>query len=289
MPVRHTFHTGRAQKSRPRAFRRAAAGLLAIASVVALGTGTAAAAPSSAPGAPVASSADTAPPSGTQVRLRIGPNRAWSVTTEARRPAAVLRESGVTMTPHDEIRLVRRGRAVESKAKRVVRTGDAIKVVRIGARVKVTRNTVKQRTVTRTTGKLAPGRRKVVSRGHHGIAQKRVVRWIRNGRHVDTDVTRRIVRAPAPRRVLVGARVRSVPGTNHLNWGALANCEASGNPHAVNPAGYYGLYQFNVGTWRSVGGKGMPHQASAAEQTYRAKVLYSQRGRSPWPHCGRLL
>ncbi|NEE57613.1 transglycosylase, partial [Streptomyces sp. SID8455] len=26
-----------------------------------------------------------------------------------------------------------------------------------------------------------------------------------------------------------------------------------------------------------------------AEQTYRAKKLYVQRGASPWPHCGRRL
>ena len=42
-------------------------------------------------------------------------------------------------------------------------------------------------------------------------------------------------------------------------------------------------------TWRSVGGSGLPTSASAGEQTYRAKLLYKQRGRSPWPTCGRLL
>jgi soluble lytic murein transglycosylase-like protein len=89
--------------------------------------------------------------------------------------------------------------------------------------------------------------------------------------------------------VLVGRKAYSVPGVDGLNWGALANCESGGNPRAVNPAGYYGLYQFDLGTWRSVGGSGLPTAASAAEQTYRAKLLYKQRGRSPWPTCGRLL
>jgi len=81
----------------------------------------------------------------------------------------------------------------------------------------------------------------------------------------------------------------AVAGANGLNWGALANCESGGNPRAVNPAGYYGLYQFDLGTWRSVGGSGLPTAASAGEQTFRAKLLYKQRGRSPWPTCGRLL
>lgn len=78
-------------------------------------------------------------------------------------------------------------------------------------------------------------------------------------------------------------------GVEGLNWAALARCEASGNPRAYNPAGYYGLYQFNLGTWRSVGGSGLPTEASADEQTYRAQLLYTNRGAQPWPHCGRLL
>ena len=78
-------------------------------------------------------------------------------------------------------------------------------------------------------------------------------------------------------------------GVEGLNWAALARCEAGGNPKAYNPAGYYGLYQFNLGTWRGVGGEGLPTQASAEEQTYRAQILYTRRGASPWPNCGRLL
>ncbi len=82
----------------------------------------------------------------------------------------------------------------------------------------------------------------------------------------------------------------SVSGAEHLDWAALAQCESGGRPDAVDPSGTYGgLYQFDVRTWRSVGGSGRPQDASAAEQTYRAKLLYAQRGASPWPHCGRRL
>lgn len=75
-----------------------------------------------------------------------------------------------------------------------------------------------------------------------------------------------------------------------LNWPALARCEAGGNPRAVNPSGrYMGLYQFDLRTWRGVGGRGMPHRASRREQTYRAQILYTHRGARPWPTCGRRL
>ena len=64
-------------------------------------------------------------------------------------------------------------------------------------------------------------------------------------------------------------------------------CESTGDPLAVAGA-YHGLWQFDVKTWQSVGGVGLPSQASAAEQTRLARVLYNQRGWQPWPHCGRL-
>jgi soluble lytic murein transglycosylase-like protein len=67
---------------------------------------------------------------------------------------------------------------------------------------------------------------------------------------------------------------------------AIAACESGGDPSAVNPAGYYGKYQFDVGTWQSVGGTGNPAQASEAEQDYRAQLLYERAGASPWPVCG---
>ena len=67
-------------------------------------------------------------------------------------------------------------------------------------------------------------------------------------------------------------------------------CESSGNPRSVGGNGtYFGLYQFTLGTWHGVGGAGNPINASAAEQTYRAKLLYRNRGSAPWPTCGHLL
>ncbi|HSI80224.1 MAG TPA: transglycosylase family protein [Solirubrobacterales bacterium] len=67
---------------------------------------------------------------------------------------------------------------------------------------------------------------------------------------------------------------------------AIAACESGGDPGAVNPAGYYGKYQFDLSTWQSVGGSGNPAAASEAEQDYRAGLLYSRAGASPWPVCG---
>ncbi|WP_414052714.1 transglycosylase family protein [Macrococcus animalis] len=78
--------------------------------------------------------------------------------------------------------------------------------------------------------------------------------------------------------------------TGGVNWSALAQCESGGRANVVDPSGsYHGLYQFDVQTWHSVGGSGVPSQASAAEQTKRAQILYNQRGSQPWPVCGARL
>lgn len=66
------------------------------------------------------------------------------------------------------------------------------------------------------------------------------------------------------------------------DWAELRACESGGN-YAVNTGnGYYGAYQFDLGTWRSVGGTGLPSDASPATQDALAYKLWQQRGWAPW-------
>lgn len=76
-------------------------------------------------------------------------------------------------------------------------------------------------------------------------------------------------------------------GVDQATLDAIASCESGGDPTVVDASGtYHGKYQFDVGTWASVGGSGLPSAAPEAEQDYRAALLYSQAGSSPWPVCG---
>lgn len=69
---------------------------------------------------------------------------------------------------------------------------------------------------------------------------------------------------------------------------AIASCESGGDPTIVSSSGTYrGKYQFSYSTWESVGGSGDPAAAPESEQDYRAALLYSQSGSSPWPVCGQ--
>ncbi|HEV7211890.1 MAG TPA: ubiquitin-like domain-containing protein [Blastococcus sp.] len=95
---------------------------------------------------------------------------------------------------------------------------------------------------------------------------------------LNTSVTKQ----PVDELVTVGTKARPSDG---LNWAALARCESGGDPRAVNPAGYYGLYQFSLSTWASVGGSGNPINASPAEQTARAQTLFARGGAGQWG-CG---
>lgn len=83
-------------------------------------------------------------------------------------------------------------------------------------------------------------------------------------------------------------RFASLPGgVSQETLDAIAACESGGDPTAVSSDGTYrGLYQFDYGTWESVGGSGDPAAAPAQEQSYRAALLYSRSGSSPWPVCG---
>jgi len=66
-------------------------------------------------------------------------------------------------------------------------------------------------------------------------------------------------------------------------------CESGGDPHAIEepggaggPLGHYGLFQFDIPTWESVGGHGNPMDAPPEEQWMRAIMLYQRRGFQPW-------
>ncbi|MDQ6650138.1 MAG: transglycosylase family protein [Actinomycetota bacterium] len=72
-----------------------------------------------------------------------------------------------------------------------------------------------------------------------------------------------------------------------VDFAGIRNCESGGDYSTNTGNGFYGAYQFDLQTWRSVGGSGLPSSASAATQDALAARLASERGTSPWPVCGR--
>ncbi|GAB3285263.1 ubiquitin-like domain-containing protein [Kineosporia babensis] len=180
-----------------------------------------------------------------------------------------------------------------------LRDGLTVKLARVTQKEVTKTQSVDHKTKKTETGKLYEGETKVVTEGRDGVKQTvwKITRTdgkITKRQLVDTKVTRKAVTEV----VQVGTKEKSAPASSGgdsggaadgLNWAALAECESGGNPKAVNPAGYYGLYQFSTSTWASVGGSGNPADASSAEQTKRAKILYNKAGAGQWPVCGKKL
>lgn len=104
---------------------------------------------------------------------------------------------------------------------------------------------------------------------------------------VAKERTKRKVEAAAERRAEPTYGSPDSVGVSQSTLDAIAACESGGSPTVVDASGtYHGKYQFHVGTWAGVGGSGLPSAAPEAEQDYRAALLYSQAGSSPWPVCG---
>lgn len=135
---------------------------------------------------------------------------------------------------------------------------------------------------------MLEGKRLTKVRGANGRSQITYRLTFADGKLESKKAIKTIVLAAPKAGVIVyGTKKRTL---EQLNWTALAWCESRNHPTSVSRNKlYYGLYQFSLTAWKSVGGSGKPSEASREEQLIRAKLLYQKRGKTPWPHCGRLL
>src|SRR5579875_3276861 len=115
----------------------------------------------------------------------------------------------------------------------------------------------------------------------------------RRPERVPSGATRRRMIAVGAALAVVGGAVLAPFATAGADpsahtWWRLRECESSNRYYLNTGNGHYGAYQFDLPTWRSVGGTGYPNQASKAEQDARALILYRERGWEPW-QCAAIL
>jgi resuscitation-promoting factor RpfB len=208
----------------------------------------------------------------------------FELTTNAATVREALAEGGITLRPQDRL---------NAEPTDVPADEQVLAVTRVDGRLVAQEIAIPFKTTRRTSADLFKGETRVLKKGKVGA---RVLTWERtflDGKlYTRRRLSDRVVVKPVTQVVLVGtkARPQNSPEADGLNWAALARCESGGNPNAYNPAGpYYGLYQFLASTWHSVGGTGVPTDHGAAEQTYRAQLLYKRSGAGQWPVCGRYL
>ncbi len=129
---------------------------------------------------------------------------------------------------------------------------------------------------------------RVTASGYYGSMTKRAVKRFQRRAGLKADG----IAGPATLAKL-GVRVTAQPDTSEgsdvevpAQLQRIAQCESGGNPRAVSPDGTYrGKYQFDMETWRGLGGTGDPAEAPESEQDRLAVKLYRQRGTAPWGNC----
>ncbi|NUS81332.1 MAG: DUF348 domain-containing protein [Streptomyces sp.] len=211
--------------------------------------------------------------------------RERTLRTNAATVADALAEAGIALRDQDTTSVPQES---------FPRDGQTISVMRITGREEVRDRAIPFPTFRRADPTVLQGTELVAAVGEPGVERTTyLVRTVNGVRQRPRKLKTRVVRRPVAHVVRVGTKPRPpqpVAGAEGLDWQAMARCESGGRPNAVDDSGRYGgLYQLDQGTWQNLGGQGRPQDAPPAEQTYRAKKLYVQRGASPWPHCGHRL
>lgn len=130
------------------------------------------------------------------------------------------------------------------------------------------------------------GYRKVQTPGIKGEKTVTYEVTMKNGQEVSRKEIQSVVTKQPEKEVVVVGSKPSFSGDFAAALAKLRSCE--GGYNSYNPAGYYGAYQFDRGTWSSV--SSAPYgDATPAEQDAAARALYVRRGWSPWPNCGASL
>jgi resuscitation-promoting factor RpfB len=128
---------------------------------------------------------------------------------------------------------------------------------------------------------LSFGSQAIRQRGSPG---KRVVTYqieLRNGKEVSRRKIQEVIAQPPVKQIVA----RGPQGSFGQALARLRACEAGGNYRINTGNGYYGAYQFNVGTWNGYGGYTIPSDAPPAIQDQKATETYKRRGWQPWPGC----
>lgn len=209
--------------------------------------------------------------------------------------ATLLQKAGITVSPIDRVSFVTNAEGVSLRVVRVTRgTTENIETLEVPVE-------------EREDDTLERGETRVIEEGAEGRVVTKTYKETIGGRTTVETVVDTQRQEPVARVIAIGTKapaiVAAAPSSSDSHtssytpaapvessvggdvWAALAACESGGNPSTNTGNGYYGMYQFSLPTWRSVGGSGLPSEASAAEQTMRAQILQARSGWGQWPAC----
>lgn len=133
------------------------------------------------------------------------------------------------------------------------------------------------------------GYRAVQVAGSNGQANVTYEIVIRNGLEISRQEIARVVTLQPKKQVEVVGAKPSFGGSFGEALAQLRACEAGGRYDRNSGNGYYGAYQYDIGTWGGYGGYPNASVAPPAVQDQKVFETYQRRGWSPWPSCGASL
>ena len=185
---------------------------------------------------------------------------------------------------------------------RDIQDGDRIIFSHRSIQRETRREKVQPRTIRRADSSMFEDQSKVTASGRTGIRKVTYDVKRENLEVVNRKKVRgTMLRSPSPRVIVYGTKERPAPeptpapaAANYASgstvWDQLAQCESGGN-WAINTGnGYYGGLQFNLSTWQSYGGTGLPSENSRETQIAVAERLRAATGGyGSWPSCSAQL
>ncbi|HEX4789581.1 MAG TPA: ubiquitin-like domain-containing protein [Actinospica sp.] len=202
------------------------------------------------------------------------------VDTTAATVTAAMAQAGVVLHNQD---------APSVAADSMPADGETISINRIFGSTETRQVSIPYKTTQVSDPNTYTGTSTVTTQGVDGVETVTYAVLNVNGRlQAPKQISAKVTRQPVDEVVSVGTK--ALPSSaSSLNWTALATCESGDNPSENTGNGFYGMYQFTISTWDSLGGSGLPSNASAGTQTALAEKLYSEAGSGQWPVCGHYL
>ena len=202
------------------------------------------------------------------------------VSTTAATVTAAMAQAGITLHNQD---------APSVAAASVPTDGETISINRITGTTETKQISIPFQTTKVNDSSQYVGTTSVTTQGVVGEETVTYAVQVVNGvKQAPKQISETVTKQPVNEVESVGTKALPTSASS-LNWAALANCESGGNPSENTGNGFYGMYQFTVSTWDSLGGSGLPSDASAATQTALAEKLYTEAGSGQWPVCGHYL
>jgi len=169
-----------------------------------------------------------------------------------------------------------------------VTKGTRIFVLRKGKKIETREETIPAPIEREYDATMNVGEQRVIDPGLDG---KRVVTYevkLENGKEVSRKEIQSVVSVePQVRKVIEGTKTTGFEGGFAAALASLRSCEGSYSSNTGN--GYYGAYQYDIGTWANFGGYPNAAAAPPAVQDQKARQTYEARGWSPWPACSNSL